>query len=80
MFIMAKLSFLSHPGGKGQKMILKKRKMWAVSGTHPKENLVGMRGERADSAEITSAFKQTLNEITSFAFWDRGSNKTMIAA
>lgn len=56
-FIMAEVSCPSHPGGKGQKIVLKKRKyMGSEHGTHPKESWVGMRGERADSAEISCAF------------------------
>lgn len=59
MFIMAEVSCPSHPGGKDQKIIQRKRKyVGSEHGTHPKENCVGMRGERADSAEITCAFSR----------------------
>lgn len=78
MFIMAKLSFPRHPGGKGQ-IILKKKYVGSEWDT-PKGKFGRNGGRKGRFFRDHSCHQQMENEISSFAFWDRGSNQTLIPA
>lgn len=75
-FTMAELSCPSHPGGKGQKIILKKRKyVCSEHGDTPKGKSGRSEGRKGRFCRDHLCLQQMENEISSFAFWTEAAIK-----